>query len=93
MDQTKRFTHDQLHAAAIEGAEDYHLTPRQLDILLEMIEGASSGEAIAEGLGVSLSTVKNQMTEMLRKTASQSRTDLLIRVLSVPEDELPPHAR
>ena len=93
MDQTRRFTQDQLLAAVTEGAEDYGFTPRQLDILLEVIDGAPTSEAIADALGVSLSTVKNHMTEMLRKTASLSRTDLLINVLTVPEDEHPPDAR
>lgn len=52
------------------------LTPKQLDVLALVAEGGSN-KAIAQALGVSLSTVKTHLSEIFRRLGASSRTHAL----------------
>ena len=54
------------------------LTDREIDVLRELVSGASNKE-IGEKLGISPSTVKRHISEMLDKTGFKSRLQLAIR--------------
>ena len=54
------------------------LTGRELDVLHELVGGASNSE-IAERLGISERCVKMHITEMLGKTGFKSRLQLAVR--------------
>jgi DNA-binding NarL/FixJ family response regulator len=58
------------------------LTPRQFEILVTLMEGASNRD-IATRLGVSEQTVKNQLTVMYEKTGVQNRLQLALEGLSL----------
>lgn len=54
------------------------LTARELDVLHELVGGASNAE-IAEALGISERSVKQHITGMLNKTGFKSRLQLAVR--------------
>ena len=54
------------------------LTARELDVLHELVGGASNAE-IAEALGISERSVKQHITDMLNKTGFKSRLQLAVR--------------
>jgi DNA-binding NarL/FixJ family response regulator len=61
------------------------LTPRQVEILWALMDGASN-RAIAAQLGVREQTVKNQLTVMYEKIGVQNRLQLALEGLRlVPE--------
>jgi DNA-binding NarL/FixJ family response regulator len=57
------------------------LTLRQSEVLKELIQGRSN-QQIASNLGISEQTVKNYMTELLQFSDSESRTQLVSRMLN-----------
>jgi len=59
-------------------ATSAELTDRELDVLRELLTGATNGE-IGEKLGMSERTVKTHITHMLEKTGFKNRTVLAIR--------------
>ena len=54
------------------------LTPRELDVLAAMADGASN-KAIARRLGISLSTVKFHVASILTKLDADSRTEAVMK--------------
>jgi ATP/maltotriose-dependent transcriptional regulator MalT len=58
------------------------LTPRELDVLRLMAQGASNAE-IAAGLTVSLGTAKWHVGHVLAKLGATSRTQALVRAQRV----------
>lgn len=61
--------------------EKYDLTQRELDVLEQMISGASN-KVIANELGLGLPTVKTHIHHIYQKTRVSSRGELLSRILS-----------
>ena len=57
------------------------LTARELDVLHELVGGASNAE-IAEALGIAERSVKQHITDMLNKTGFKSRLQLAVRARS-----------
>lgn len=55
-----------------------HLTPREVEVLLQVAEGLSNRQ-IAERLGLSSDTVAYHLRDMLRRMRARSRTDLAAR--------------
>lgn len=62
------------------------LSPRQRDILDELVRDGASNQQIAKRLYVTEDTVKTHMKALLKKTGKPSRIALLVAVL---KDELP----
>jgi DNA-binding CsgD family transcriptional regulator len=60
--------------ASPSSSDDYNLTPRELDVLALMIEGASNRK-IAEKLGVSVHTAKFHVRRITDKLDAVGRTD------------------
>jgi len=56
-------------------SSNHELSERELDVLRELISGDSNGE-IGERLGISASTVKWHVQNMLEKTGMHTRTEL-----------------
>ena len=54
------------------------LTPKELEVLREMV-GGSTNQEIAEKLGISVQTVKTHITNMLQKTGFRNRLELAIK--------------
>lgn len=54
------------------------LTPRERDILAEVVRGATNAEVAAE-LFVSVETVKTHLKALLAKSGSRHRTELVVR--------------
>jgi DNA-binding NarL/FixJ family response regulator len=57
---------------------DEHLTPRELEVLLSLAQGASNRE-IGETLTISVRTVKSHVSAILRKLNVTSRTEAAAR--------------
>lgn len=53
-----------------------HLTPRQADVLAAVRSGRTNGD-IAAGLGVSVSTVKNELAALFRLLGASDRDELV----------------
>ncbi|MGY4572891.1 response regulator transcription factor [Bradyrhizobium sp. USDA 3256] len=56
------------------GASDFELTPRELDVLALLAEGASN-KMIAQRLGISVHTAKFHVGSLLDKLDATGRTD------------------
>ncbi|MGY4476793.1 response regulator transcription factor [Bradyrhizobium sp. USDA 3364] len=56
------------------GARDFELTPRELDVLALLAEGASN-KMIAQRLGISVHTAKFHVGSLLDKLDATGRTD------------------
>lgn len=61
-------------------AERYHITPRELQVLALLLDGAKL-EEIGEQLHITSSTVQDHIKNMVDKTESRNRTELIARVL------------
>ena len=59
-------------------AASSELTPKELEVLREMVGGYTNQE-IAEKLGISVQTVKTHITNMLQKTGFRNRLELAIK--------------
>lgn len=62
-----------------QAAENYDLTPRELEIL-ELIGEGLSNQEICDKLVISTSTVKKHIYNLFQKTNVSSRTQLLNRI-------------
>lgn len=60
--------------------QQYHLTDREIDVL-ELLVCGGANKAIANDLGLSLSTVKTHLQHMFQKTGVDSRNELVALVL------------
>lgn len=58
------------------------LTPRDLDVLREMVRGLTT-EEIAERLGISVNTVRTHILHMLNKTGFKNRLELVSHAASL----------
>jgi DNA-binding CsgD family transcriptional regulator len=56
------------------------LSARELEVLLLVAEGASNA-TIADALGISPRTVQSHVGSAMRKTESNSRTELAVRAI------------
>jgi len=63
--------------AAAAASEDRVLTPRELDVLAAMADGASN-KAIARRLGISFHTVKFHVAAILAKLDADTRTEAVL---------------
>jgi DNA-binding CsgD family transcriptional regulator len=61
-------------------AARYHISPRELQVLALLLDGARL-EEIAETLHVAHSTVQHHIKNMVEKTGSRNRSELIARVL------------
>jgi DNA-binding CsgD family transcriptional regulator len=62
------------HGSAANPGEHIELTPRELEVLALLAEGASN-KAIARRLGISAHTAKYHVAQLLEKLDAVSRTD------------------
>ncbi len=69
----EEFSHTKKPIAADESAFN-HLTPRELEVLRELAQGASNRE-IAENLFISVNTVKNHVHNILEKLEVNNRRE------------------
>jgi DNA-binding CsgD family transcriptional regulator len=60
----------------------YRLTPRELELVGLILEGADSNRQIAERMGVSLLTSKNRLVSVYRKTRTSSKLELALKIVS-----------
>jgi DNA-binding CsgD family transcriptional regulator len=61
-------------------AARFHITPRELQVLALLLDGAKLDE-IARQLHITSSTVQDHIKNMVEKTESRNRTELIARVL------------
>lgn len=66
------------------------LTKREMDVIVELAKGQTNQE-IGLALNMSFFTVKNHITDILRKTDASDRLTLLLRALVDGWIELVPH--
>jgi NarL family two-component system response regulator LiaR len=63
-----------IHAATAPPSLGHDLTPREFDVLNHLVEGLTNAE-VAQRLGISPSTVKNHISNILSKLGAASRTE------------------
>lgn len=61
-------------------AERFHISPRELQVLALLLDGAKL-EEIGRKLHITSSTIQNHIKSMIDKTESRNRTELIARVL------------
>jgi|SRR5580698_851352 DNA-binding NarL/FixJ family response regulator len=61
-------------------AARFHISPRELQVLALLLDGAKL-EEIARKLNITSSTIQNHIKSMVEKTGSRNRTELIARVL------------
>jgi DNA-binding CsgD family transcriptional regulator len=73
----------------VEPAARFHISPRELEVLALLLDGAKL-EEIGAALNITTSTVQDHIKSMVDKTDSRNRTELIARVLGWenPPDEL-----
>jgi DNA-binding NarL/FixJ family response regulator len=59
----------------VDAVDDGDLTPRERDVLRLVATGVGNRE-IAEGLGISVNTVKYHVANLLRKHGARTRAEL-----------------
>jgi DNA-binding NarL/FixJ family response regulator len=69
-------------AAALQAKEVFKLTTREVEVVKNLLKGWSNKE-IAHDLKVSEQTVKEHLQRIMTKTASVSRTGILVHVLFI----------
>ena len=57
-------------------SHDFHLSPREKDVVRLVVEGLTSGE-MADRLGISPHTVRDHIKHIYKKTGTGSRSELL----------------
>jgi DNA-binding CsgD family transcriptional regulator/PAS domain-containing protein len=58
----------------------FGLTPRELAVLMPMLQGSSPAE-IADQLGVGMATVRTHVARLLDKTGTERQSDLILKVM------------
>jgi DNA-binding NarL/FixJ family response regulator len=61
-------------------AARFHITPRELQVLALLLDGAKL-EEIGQKLHITSSTIQDHIKSMVDKTESRNRTELIARVL------------
>ncbi|MEQ1670206.1 MAG: helix-turn-helix transcriptional regulator [Hyphomicrobium sp.] len=61
-------------------ADAYGLTPREISVLMPMLQGKIIDE-IADGLGIGLATAKTHLSRIFRKTDTARQADLVQKIL------------
>ncbi len=61
-------------------AARFRITPRELEVLALLLDGAKV-ETISDALSITASTVQDHIKNMVEKTESRNRTELIARVL------------
>lgn len=61
-------------------AARFHISPRELQVLALLLDGAKLGE-IGAKLNITQSTVQDHIKSMVEKTESRNRTELIARIL------------
>jgi len=61
-------------------AARYHISPRELQVLALLLDGAKL-EEIGQKLHITSSTIQDHIKSMVDRTASRNRTELIARVL------------
>ncbi len=61
-------------------AERFHISPRELQVLALLLDGAKL-EEIAQKLHITSSTIQDHIKSMVDKTGTRNRTELIARVL------------
>ena len=83
---------DRYHAPnSLSGpAARYHISPRELQVLALLLDGAKL-EEIGDQLSITSSTVQDHIKSMVDKTGSRNRTELIARILGweSASEELP----
>ena len=71
-------------------AARYHISPRELQVLALLLDGAKL-EEIGDQLSITSSTVQDHIKSMVDKTGSRNRTELIARILGweSASEELP----
>lgn len=69
-------------AVPAAGAQTYHLSNREAEVLLWLVRGASN-EAIAKQMYISVATVKAHLTSIFEKLQVTSRTQAIVTALKL----------
>jgi DNA-binding NarL/FixJ family response regulator len=75
-----QIAHIVLGQLSLPSGDQAQLSPRELEVLRLIAEGLSNKE-IAQRLGISLSTVKTHIEELLQKLSASDRTQAAIKAL------------
>ena len=80
--------HDESEAATVDGAPLNALTPRQRDVLFDLVEHGDGNVAMGERLQLSARTVKIHLKAAFRRLAVRTRGDAIRTVLTQHRDWL-----
>ncbi len=59
----------------------WRLSPRELDVLLAIIEGADTDQQVAERLAIAAGTAKTHVRSILYKSGCASKVALLAKII------------
>jgi DNA-binding NarL/FixJ family response regulator len=78
----------ELHLEAVvkRWCDDYRLTPSEAAVLRFVLRGLSNKE-VGRLLGTSVTTVRTQLSSILRKSGTHSRTELAFRAFCAAFDD------